>query len=534
MNDFGPPRFDFGASGKADAGTDSKYRIALYIRISVEDEDMGRNGKDESNSVTNQRAMLRDFVGRQEEFRGSTVMELCDDGCSGASFDRPAVRQMLELAKDNTINCIIVKDFSRFGRNYLEAGEYLEQIFPLMGIRFISINDHYDSGRPLGTGTGIHTAARNLFNDYYSKDISAKVKASFQIKKARGQHLGGGIPYGYRRSPDERGRILIDEAAANVIRRIFAMTREGLGRTQIARILNEQGIPSPAEHINGLSGRNTVRKRARGKYCWTSDAIIRILRNEAYTGKCVNNKYAVKAIGSRQTVLLPRESWHYVPDSHEAIIEKDLFEAVRKTFRRNHGGSGKNSSLAGKITGKVKCGGCGYGMDLIKSNHPYYKCATHRFLAGSKCSGDHADAGALEDICDCLETLICGICLPDRRKVPDGNSCGNLHSAGQSKKLRAQLNRIRDQERKLYERYKENLLTQEEYVRQKELCCLKRSEAENRPEAIDTGIVLPDTGQRGEMRSLPKPEQDGEVQHIPGPVIKAVYFYDKSHMEIVL
>ena len=213
----------------------STYTICAYMRLSKEDSDVfGR--KIESGSISSQRRLIMDYINKQREFAGCNVIERCDDGISGRYFDtRPQFTEMIELAKKGKINCIIVKDCSRFGRDYVELGDYLEQLFPFLGVRFIAINDHYDSDKTEG---GLDIAFKNLVYDIYSRDLSKKVRASRKQMASQGKYIAGQTLYGYRKKKKNKHQLEIDPEAAAIVREIFDMRIAGVGLTEIARNLN--------------------------------------------------------------------------------------------------------------------------------------------------------------------------------------------------------------------------------------------------------------------------------------------------------
>lgn len=230
-------------------------KLAIYLRLSLEDTD----DKDESNSISSQRAMLHAYIRSDGELREKEVLEFCDDGYSGTSMERPGMQRLLKEVKDNQIGCVIVKDMSRFSRDYIELGTYMNQIFPFMGVRFIAVNDHYDSRGHAGSTTPIDTAFQTLLYDLYSKDISVKVKASVENKCGNGEYVFGQVPFGYEKSRELKNTVVVNEKEAEIVRCIFALALDGNGSTQIARILNEKGIPTKTQMRHperaGKSGR---------------------------------------------------------------------------------------------------------------------------------------------------------------------------------------------------------------------------------------------------------------------------------------
>ena len=208
-----------------------RYQIAIYIRLSKEDDKF----KEESNSITMQRILLQRYVA--ENFSDYDLLEFCDDGYTGTNFERPGMQEMLELVRDSKINCIVVKDFSRFARDYIELGSYLEQIFPFMGVRFISVNDNYDSKNYQGSIADIDVNFKNLLYDLYSKDLSQKVRSSLAVRKEKGQYVSGNCPLGYEKAPEDRHALLIAEDEAEVVRRIFSLTVEGYTSRRNSKII---------------------------------------------------------------------------------------------------------------------------------------------------------------------------------------------------------------------------------------------------------------------------------------------------------
>ena len=219
--------------------------IAMYLRLSQEDVDKRNNVlKDESNSIRSQRLLIQRYIQEHSELSGCPVMEFVDDGYTGTNFDRPQFQKMISLIRSGEIQCVVVKDLSRFGRNYLEVGDFLEHIFPFLGVRFIAINDHYDSADYIGTTGGVDVAFRNLVYQQYSQDLSQKVKAAMHMKMARGQYVTH-CPYGYKKAPGEKHKMIIDPVTAPVVREIFLAAIAGKKSTEIASALNEKHIPTP-------------------------------------------------------------------------------------------------------------------------------------------------------------------------------------------------------------------------------------------------------------------------------------------------
>ena len=342
------------------------YTICAYMRISVEDRDVfGR--KVESGSITSQRRLIMDFIHKQPEFAKCRVIERCDDGLSGRYFDtRPQFTEMIELAKKGKINCIIVKDCSRFGRDYVELGDYLEQLFPFFGIRFIAINDHYDSDKTEG---GLDIAFKNLVYDIYSRDLSKKLKESRRRMASQGKYLAGQTLYGYRKKKNNKHQLEIDPEAAAVVREMFDMRLAGMGLTDIARNLNDRGIKCPTAYKHEKGEPVTKNGEYENMY-WTSSTVLIILSNEIYTGAVVALKVASDRVSGKLKAR-PKEEWVRAEGMHEAIVTKEEFQQVQDMIRPQQKPTGKRMM-------RYKCGHC--GRSLTRRNRTDLYCSMGYFL----------------------------------------------------------------------------------------------------------------------------------------------------------
>ena len=261
----------------------SKWVIGKYIRLSLADQDlMKKENKSESESISHQKALIQNFINGNAELNGSEQYEFFDDGYSGTNFQRPSFERLLERIKKGEINCVIVKDFSRFGRDYIELGDYLERIFPFMGVRFISINDHYDSADYKGTTGGLDVVMKNIVYDYYSKDLSIKVKTAKYQKMKQGKYLGGHVPYGLMKDPKDKHKLIIDPEAAAVVREIFDMAIAGMRLIDMARTLNERGIETPGQYYRRKHPGTKKFADASDMVCWNHNNIRNILQQEMY------------------------------------------------------------------------------------------------------------------------------------------------------------------------------------------------------------------------------------------------------------
>lgn len=367
---------------------DSKkvYFAAPYYRISTDDGDLAVSGKGESNSISNQRRLIEDYVKDKPDI--ILCEERIDDGFSGVDFERPAFKAMIEDIKEGKVNCIIVKDLSRFGRNYIEVGRYVQKIFPCLGIRFIAINDHYDSIDSNDMEDSIMLPFKNLMNDSYSRDLSIKVRSQFEVKRKRGEFIGSFAPYGYKKDPENKNHLVIDEYAASVVRDIFQWRISGISNEKIADKLNKSGILSPAEY-----------KRSKGQnyYCgfgtdkpsrWSPVAVGRILSNSNYLGWVVQGKRTTPNYKVKKVILKKPEEWITVKNMHDAIIAEDDFFTVQ-TLLKMDARSSPGEEYVNLFSGIVECGDCHSRMNrkLVSAGkdaqgktrkYPYYICSSNK------------------------------------------------------------------------------------------------------------------------------------------------------------
>lgn len=341
------------------------YNVAVYLRLSKDD---GEAGKAESNSITSQRDIIRSFIRKQDDME---IFDFyVDDGWSGANFDRPAFKRMMSDIEAGHIDCVIVKDFSRFARDYIELGSYLEQIFPFMGVRFISINDKYDSEQYVGNVADIDVNFKNLLYDLYSKDLSVKIKASVRAVKEQGKAVCSTPPFGYAKDPEDRHKFVIAEDEAVTVRRMFRMYADGMSTVEIARIFNAEGVKPPSQvwHEKGI--RKADPKG--GVFIWQHSGMLRMLKNRAYVGDLVQGVTECKKIRDDRRVTDP-EKWIVTENHHEPIIDKETFDKVQARFGKKLKPWCQTDKHV--LVGRVNCGCCGRIMRHSTSGHHYYWCS---------------------------------------------------------------------------------------------------------------------------------------------------------------
>lgn len=303
------------------------YNTALYVRLSHED-----NGNIGSDSIEVQKNLLMNYLAQHTDLQLYKIYS--DNGMTGTNFERPAFKTMINAVRKGKVNCIIVKDLSRLGRNFVETGHYIEQIFPFMGVRFISINDSYDSA-DTDTNAGLMIALKNLVNAAYSKDLSKKVCSQKKLQQQKGNFIGTYAPYGYRKDPNNSYQLVIDEETAPIIKNIFTWRADGQSVKEITRKLNDENIPSPMRH-RYLKGETKSRRYK--DVLWLKSAIYAMLTKQVYLGHVVQGVAKVISCGSNKIKNIPREDWTIVKNMHEPIITEDLFNKAQMANERykNH------------------------------------------------------------------------------------------------------------------------------------------------------------------------------------------------------
>ncbi len=395
-----------------------EYVIAKYLRLSLEDGDL-KEGKDESNSISNQRKLLDYKIAEYPEFSGAKIIEFVDDGYSGTSFNRPGIQKLLQLAKEGKVNCIFIKDFSRWGRDYITVCDYLEQIFPFLQIRVISVNDNYDSEKAESTAGNIEVGFTNLMHDIYSKDLSRKqILAKRQLFES-GKYCSSYPFYGYLKSPTQKYHLVTEPGAASVIKKIFKWYAAGLSTKDIAKKLNKANVMTPmlwlmkfCDFKNRFTGSDTKGTR------WTSSCVMRIIKDERYTGKCIYGKTKVAKIGSSQLIKQPESEWFVVPNRFPVIISQELFDEVDKLRRSRQRPYVKKGVPSPRIfLGNIRCGHCGYAMNFHETQYSYYICHARQADDDLKCQGNRIMESELADAVLLSLKRFAQICIDEEKRL---------------------------------------------------------------------------------------------------------------------
>lgn len=375
-----------------------KYQATAYIRLSYTDDKAS-----ESDSVGNQRKLIENFAANHPEIE--IVSEKIDDGYSGIIFDRPAFKEMMQDITEGKINCVIVKDLSRLGREYIETGRYLRRVFPAYGVRFIAINDNLDTAND-DSGDDLTVSVKNIMNEAYCRDISIKTRSALEIKRKNGDFVGAFTVYGYLKSEDNRNQLTIDPYAANIVRTIFRMRLEGSSALNIANELNHMCVLSPLAYK-----KNKGLPYAKGGYAdkegakWSATTIIRILQDETYTGTLIQGKRGTPHYKLKTMELHPSSEWVRIPNAHEAIIDRQDFDLVQR-IRHLDTRAAPDHKAVYLFSGVLICGCCGARMtrktNRVKGReYHYYYCPT-----GKKKGCDRAVMLKESDLTECVrETL---------------------------------------------------------------------------------------------------------------------------------
>lgn len=356
------------------------YKAAIYVRLSKEDGDVSDASKAESNSISNQKELIKDFLKDKQDI--VIVSERVDDGYSGVNFERPAFQLMLEDIKQGKVDCVVVKDLSRFGRNYIESGRYIEKIFPMLGVRFIAINDNYDSLTGKSQTDEIVIPFKNLINDAYCRDISIKIRSHLDVKRRKGEFIGSFTIYGYAKDEHDHNKIVIDEYAAGVVRDIYQWKISGMSQQRIADKLNDMGVLSPAEYKKSCGIKYSANLQTKKQAIWSAVAITRILTNESYTGTLIQGKVTTPNYKVKKTVIKDEEDWVVIPNAFEAIITKEQFDMVQEILKKDTRVAPDKKSVY-LFSGIAVCGDCGRQMSrkvstVAGKKYVYYMCSANK------------------------------------------------------------------------------------------------------------------------------------------------------------
>lgn len=508
--------------------------IAIYIRLSLEDGDLSSSDKLESESITNQRSMLIDYIRTSTELCDAEIMEFCDDGYSGKNFDRPGVKRLIEAAQNGGIQCVVVKDLSRFGRDYITVGNYISRVFPFLGVRFISVNDRFDSQRK-GDLDSLDTSFRTLIYDLYSRDLSRKVRSAKKNLAERGVYINPVAPYGYVKDPNDRHHLMIDPAAADVVKRIFCMVAEGNSTAKVAQVLNAENAPTPSANKAGTS---SAHANWSCENFWSRKMVSWIIRDRQYIGSFVYGKRVRDQIGVHRQVKAKLDDWIVVDARHDPIVPKELFmkaqEQLGGEFRQTSGHVKQDYPLHRK----VYCGVCGMAIVRRAKKDPYYRCDTPSSLPDAECCRDKIfEQEILDAVTEAIRiqarcAVEVGHIMEACRKQQE--SC-ILSMRAELRDLQVLQERIAEQNRGLYETFVDGKLNRDIYITKKAALRQHLKEISEKTEFIEQRIFKAKSEHNLFVESYGKyTELDKLTNEIASDLLERVTIWPDGRLDISL
>lgn len=522
--------------------TGGAYRVAIYVRLSVEDE-----RKIECESVENQIKLLRDYVESSEDLVEYDLY--VDRGFTGTKFDRPEFNRMVADMRAGKFNCIVVKDLSRLGRNYLETGNYLESIFPIFGIRFISVTDHYDSLTAKASEDGLIVPLKNLINEAYAKDISKKVSSSVIARQKQGKHTASRPPYGYKNDPADSGHLIVDEEVRSVVIRIFEERFAGKSFDKIAAGLNDDGIAAPGARHYELGNY----KNEKYKDClWGGATVRKILMSRCYIGDMVQGRTRTALYKGQAMKKVDPEDYIVVEGTHEPIVSRELFDKVQKIFEET--GMAAREKKAQRVLfsmpenfydGLFYCGECGKKMKFTTSTNKgvryfYYACPGSG-SAGRLCSSKSITKKRMDGIIEKIlkdRLDLYGEWRDAARKI-NATSDGRIRRAMLSSGIQEterEISGISVKSNRLYEDFADGLISEEDYLfakgeYQKEIKNLEKTveDLKHELEHFDEGY----SGDAQMAKVFESCDGIGELtKDMAHNMIRKILYYGKDRMEI--
>ena len=469
-------RKNTGAVIEAPVQISNYFSTAIYVRLSIEN-----SGKDDDgDSIANQISFCKAYLAEHTDLKLYDIYE--DNGEKGTNFDRPAFKRMMDDIRGGKVKCVLVKDLSRFGRDYIEAGEYLEKIFPFMGIRFISITDGYDSLNCDDAESALMIPLKNMINDVYAKDISRKIITSFRARQEKGEFLPAFAPYGYVKSKEVAYRYEIDQETAPYVRMIFEWKAEGVSHNEICKRLNDMGAVTPARRKVDLG----IWRAEKYKHTvWHGRTIIDIMKNPTYTGCIVYGRIPKSLYEGIKMHRAPEEEWRYVPDAHEPIISQELFDKVQKMFadraEKFKAKMDENAPLRELVTnhfkGKIYCGDCGKRMRFVKptdkrypvdQDHAVYVCGGYLDSGYSRCSRHSIRYPVVADAVLAAINMQLELALKQEQLIRQMRGSVREKSlidkyVGKINYLSQELKKINNKRESLFENFAEGILDEAEY-----------------------------------------------------------------------
>ena len=522
------------------------FYAAMYLRLSRDDISAGDGGKPasvkaESESIANQRELIRAYICEQPDIELYDIY--ADDGFSGSNFDRPEFKRMMRDIEAGGVNCVIVKDLSRFGRDYIEAGRYIQKTFPALGVRFIALTDHYDSLQADMGESSIVLPVKNFINDSYCRDISTKVKSGLEVKRKNGEYISPFAVYGYRKDKENRNRLVVDEYAAGIVRKIFAWKIAGMAVAAIAEQLNGLGILSPKEYKKSLGLKYNSGFSGAGRSLWGSASVKRILTDETYLGHLLQGKTQKVNYKVKKSVEKPKEEWVRVENTHEPLVPEDDFQIVQNLLKSDSR-LGPGMEKAGLFAGLLFCGDCKEQMVRRVNRYKgkekvYYICSTKN--RGEGCSRHSIEEEVLKGLVEktvkkYTNTFLEEKTLFDRAKEKEEGSPAISAYDKEICRLKEEQDRYYSLCSGLYEDLRAGVITKEEFERLHGSFKGKAAqleEAQKKQESLIKEMFKKGILSAGRLKAFQDCVELKELdRHTLGSLVKRIYVYEDRRIKI--
>ncbi len=508
--------------------------VLLYLRLSQDDLDK----EDESNSIQNQRLLLKCFVDQNEEFRDSERLFFVDDGYTGTNFNRPDFKEMMDFVRKNSCCCIIVKDLSRLGRDTIDMQEYMEKVFPFLQVRFIAVNDFYDSNDTFLTRKDTEVKFKNLLNGLYPQICSRNIKQVLKVKAKEGNYHGAVPTFGYLFKEDDRKSLVLDKEVSWIVRYIFDERIKGMNYIDIARKLNEKKIITPTEYFHkkgfSLPSKNVIP-------IWNSAMIKWILINPTYTGAVVNNKTDNTIVSVKSAIRNPREEWICVPNKHEAIVTKEEIDIVLGMIKASK--YYKKLDVPRNIfRSKVRCGHCRRmlrvrdenGADLMR-----FSCSTRTKTSDTKCYKGSILAKDMQKLVLQLIRQQASISVNALQKIKKINKTLDIPRLRKQKSYyETKIVSSKQTKMDMYELCALGEISTDEFLKKKEMLSQKECQYKGKVSKLKEKIAAAEEEKQKEQNCfLRKFAQYADLETLSYPIVQElvdmIYFYDPEHIEVI-
>lgn len=505
-----------------------------YLRLSNDDEDK----RDESNSIANQRLLIQHYIEDNEEFSNAYIQFWADDGYSGTNYNRPNFKKMMNLVKSRKPCTVIVKDLSRLGRDTITTQDYIEKIFPFLQVRFIAINDGYDSDSSYSNRKDSEVKFKNLVNGIYPEICSKNIKQVFRKYAEAGRYWGSVPPYGYLFTEETPKKLAIDKETAPIVRLIFDRRLAGIGHCDIARELEEKKICTPAVYLRS-KGFNCLKNNVRSQ--WTIRMVKKILENPVYTGVMASHKTERKVVASHECISIPKEEWIYVEGAHEAIVSKEEQQRIVAMIKHQKRDSSKKKKRDKYLfSGKIKCGHCNRAVRIRREfNPPRISCGAIPRKKDSACFEGVSSMAPIEEMVLQLVRRQASITEDTLKQIKQMNEASDVSKLEKKKgTYEKQLEICSHGKMELYEKFASGNLSKDDYLNRKEKIYQKESQYMTRVNELQEKIIEIEARKKKEdSQRLKIFSQYKDLETLSYPIvqelIKVIYFYDPEHIEVI-